>query len=63
MRLVSIYLTCYFLLVLGALVALWTGGVLQHLPVLWVIIGLAIAVGLGMLLALTMRRATTIPNP
>jgi hypothetical protein len=53
MRFVNIYLIGYFLLVLGALAALWYGGVLQHLSMVWVLIGLIIAVGLGIMLAIS----------
>ena len=51
MRYVQIYLIGYFLLVLGALAALWYGGVLQQISVVWIVIGLAIAAGLGIMLA------------
>ena len=53
MRFVNIYLIGYFLLVLGALAALWYGGVLRHLSTGWVLIGLIIAVGLGIMLAIS----------
>jgi hypothetical protein len=53
MRFVNIYLIGYFILVLGALAALWYGGVLQHLSATWVLIGLMIAVGLGIMLAIS----------
>ena len=53
MRLVTIYLSGYFLLIVIALASLWYGGVLGRLPVSWVIMGLAIAVGLGVTLFLT----------
>ncbi len=49
MRFVNIYLIGYFSVVLGALGALWYGGALQHLSVIWVVIGLVIAVGLGLM--------------
>lgn len=51
MRFVRVYLAGYFLLVLGALVALWYGGVLQQLPLVWVAVGLVMAAGLGLMLA------------
>jgi hypothetical protein len=51
MRYVQIYLIGYFLLVLGALAALWYGGVLQQISIVWIVIALAIAVGLGIMLA------------
>ena len=53
MRFVNIYLIGYFVLVLGALAALWYGGVLRQLSAGWVLIGLIIAVGLGIMLAVS----------
>jgi hypothetical protein len=52
MRFVHIYLIGYFLLVLGALAALWYGGALRHISAAWLIIGLVIAVGLGIMLSI-----------
>ena len=56
MRLIRIYLVGYFLLVLGALLALWQGGVLAQLSPVWVAIGLLLAIGLGVILAVTSTR-------
>jgi hypothetical protein len=53
MRFVHIYLIGYFLLVLGALGALWYGGALQHISTGWLIIGLVIALGLGVMLSIS----------
>ena len=53
MRFVNIYLIGYFILVLGALAALWYGGALRHISTMWVLIGLMIAVGLGIMLAIS----------
>lgn len=53
MRFVNVYLIGYFILLIGALAALWYGGALRHLSAVWVIIGLVIAVGLGIMLAIS----------
>ena len=53
MRFVNIYLVGYFLLVIGALAALWYGGVLSQISPVWILIGLVIAVGLGIMLAVS----------
>ena len=53
MRFVNVYLVGYSLLVIGALLALWYGGVLRHVAPLWVVIGLVIAIGLGIMLAIS----------
>lgn len=53
MRFVNIYLVGYFILVVGALLALWYGGALQHISAAWLAIGLVIAVGLGVMLSVS----------
>ncbi len=53
MRFVNVYLIGYFVLVIGALAALWYGGVLRHISPIWILIGLVIAVGLGIMLAIS----------
>jgi hypothetical protein len=53
MRYVHLYLIGYFVLVLGALAALWYGGVLRQLSATWVVIGIVIAAGLGIMLAIS----------
>jgi len=53
MRFVHLYLIGYGILVFGALGALWYGGVLRHVSGAWILIGLVIALGLGIMLAIT----------
>jgi hypothetical protein len=53
MRFINMYLIGYFLLLIGALAALWYGGVLSHVSPVWVVIGLVIAVGLGIMLSVS----------
>jgi hypothetical protein len=53
MRFVHIYLIGYFILVIGAVAALWYGGALRHISAGWLIIGLVIAVGLGIMLSIS----------
>ena len=56
MRFVHIYLVGYFLLLIGALWALWQSGVLAEIPGVWIGIGALIAVGLGIMLAVASSR-------
>jgi hypothetical protein len=56
MRFVHLYLIGYCIVVIGALAALWNGGVLQRIPGAWVAIALVIALGLGVMLAITMGK-------
>jgi hypothetical protein len=53
MRFVHIYLIGYFVLVLGAVAALWYGGVLRQISPIWTIIGLVIAFGFGIMLSVS----------
>jgi len=53
MRFINMYLVGYFVLLIGALAALWYGGVLRHVSPVWVLIGLVIAVGLGIMLSVS----------
>jgi len=53
MRYVHLYLIGYAILVIGALAALWYGGALRHIAPMWVAIGVVIAIGLGIMLAIS----------
>jgi hypothetical protein len=53
MRFVNLYLIGYFIVLIGAVAALWYGGVLRQLSPVWVLIGLVIAVGLGVMLSIS----------
>ena len=53
MRFINMYLIGYFVLLIGALAALWYGGVLSHVSPVWVVIGLVIAIGLGIMLSVS----------
>ncbi len=52
MRFITVYLAIYFLLVLGACVALWRGGVFAYLSTPSILLGLLVAFGLGVALAI-----------
>ena len=51
MRFLKIYLIGYFLLLLGAFLALWQAGILDQIPGVWLAIGTLVAVGFGIMLA------------
>jgi membrane-associated PAP2 superfamily phosphatase len=59
MRFVNVFLAGYVLLIIGALLALWYGGVLRHVSPVWVLIGLVIAVGLGIMLSISAGKPET----
>ena len=60
MRFIHLYLIGYFILILGAGLALWQAGILSRIPGIWILIASIIAIGLGVLLAVTSVRPTTI---
>ena len=53
MRFIHLYLVGYFVLVVGAVLALWQSGVLARVSAIWIAIGLVIAIGLGIMLAVS----------
>ena len=53
MRFIHLYLVGYFVLVIGAVLALWQSGALAKISGIWIAIGLVIAVGLGIMLAVS----------
>jgi hypothetical protein len=53
MKFMRLYLIGYFVLLVGAVLALWQSGILRQIPGVWLAIGAVIAVGLGILLAVS----------
>ena len=51
MKYLKLYLVGYFVLLVGAGLALWQAGVLDEIPGVWLAIAAVIAVGLGIMLA------------
>jgi hypothetical protein len=60
MKFIHLYLIGYFVLVIGAGLALWQAGVLRHISPMWALITALIVVGLGVVLAISSVRPTTI---
>jgi hypothetical protein len=56
MRFLKLYLVGYFILLIGAGLALWESGILGQIPGIWVAIGALIAVGFGIMLAVASGR-------
>ena len=56
MRFLKLYLVGYFILLLGAVLALWQSGILRQIPGIWLAIGAIIAVGFGIMLAVASGR-------
>lgn len=51
MKWTGLYLVGYVIVILGVLAALWKTGVLESIGTTWTAIGLLIAVGLGIMIA------------
>ncbi len=61
MKFLTLYLVGYFLLLVGAVLALWQAGVLREIPGIWLGIAAIVAIGFGIMLAVasTPRVTTT----
>jgi len=59
MRFIHLYLVGYFVLVIGAGLALWQAGVVQRVSPVWLGISALIVIGLGIILAVTSVRPPT----
>lgn len=53
MRWMSLYLVGYVLVVAGILLALWKVGILERIGGFWLGVGIVIAVGIGIILAVS----------
>ena len=58
MKFIHLYLIGYFVLILGAGLALWQSGALARVSGVWLAIGTIIAVGLGIMLAVSAAKPT-----
>lgn len=53
MKWTGIFLVGYVILIGGVLAALWKGGIIQNIGTTWTIIGVVIAIGIGVMLAVS----------
>jgi hypothetical protein len=60
-RFIHVYLAVYFLLIAGAVFALWQAQVLQRMSGEWVGLSILISVSLGVLLAILSSRPSLAP--
>jgi hypothetical protein len=51
MKWTAIYLVGYVILIGGVLAALWKAGILESVGTTWTVIGVVIAIGIGIMLA------------
>jgi len=50
-RFINLYFVGYIVLVFGIVLALWKAGILNNVQPVWVVIGLVIAIGLGIMMS------------
>ena len=59
---INLYLIGYVILIIGGVLALWYGGMLQAIAPAWIVIGLIIAVGLGIMLSVSAGKPPTVSS-
>ena len=62
MQFINLYLIGYVVLIVGGLLALWYAGMLQAIAPAWIVIGLVIAVGLGIMLSVSAGKSPTVSS-
>ncbi len=58
MRFINMYLVGYFILIVGIGLALWQSGVLDSVAPIWIGIGAIIAIGIGIMMAVSSGKPT-----
>jgi hypothetical protein len=58
MRFIHLFLVGYFVVILGVGVGLWQAGVFDHVAPVWVVVGSLLAVGVGIMLAVSSGKPT-----
>ena len=58
MRYVNLYLIGYAVFVLGVILALWKANILSRIDPVWTAIGFVIAVGVGIMIAVSSAKPT-----
>ena len=53
MKFIHLFLVGYFVLVVGITLALWQSGVLKQVAPIWITIGVIVAVGVGIMMAVS----------
>ena len=60
MKFMHMYLVGYVIVVGGLIAALWKLGVLERVGSVWTLIGIVIAIGLGVMLSVSMGTGKTV---
>jgi hypothetical protein len=60
MKFINMYLVGYFVLIVGAVLAMWQLGVLNDVAPIWIGIGVLVAVGMGIMMAVSSGKPATV---
>ena len=58
MRFIHLFLIGYFVLIIGVALGVWQSGVLNRVAPIWMAIGVIIAIGLGIMAAVSSGKPT-----
>ena len=58
MRFIHLFLAGYFTLVLGVGLALWQLNLLRHVAPIWIIVGVLVAIGMGVMMSVASGKPT-----
>jgi hypothetical protein len=58
MRFIQLYLVGYFVLILGIGLGLWKAGLFAHASPVWIAIGVLVAIGVGIMMAVLSGKPT-----
>ena len=58
MRFIHLFLIGYFVLILGVGLALWQTGILSRVAPIWIVIGVLIAIGVGITVSVSSGKPT-----
>jgi hypothetical protein len=53
MKFIHLFLVGYFVLIIGVTLALWQTGVLSRVSPIWIVIGIIVAAGIGIMMAVS----------
>ena len=59
MKFINMYFVGYVVLILGLTLGLWQAGILQALAPVWIAVGLIVAIGMGIMLAVSAGKPPT----
>ena len=60
MKFINMYLVGYFVLIVGAVLAMWQLGALNDVTPIWIGIGVLVAVGIGIMMAVSSGKPATV---